>query len=67
MRREELMSKESSMSDFTAHLDSFARDNLPPKNQWPAFNLDLPELGYPARMNCATELLDKAVAAARKD
>ncbi|MEE9210079.1 MAG: AMP-binding protein [Kiloniellales bacterium] len=51
------------MSDFTAHLDSFARDNLPPKNQWPAFNLDLPELGYPARMNCATELLDKMVAA----
>ncbi|MEE8505706.1 MAG: AMP-binding protein [Kiloniellales bacterium] len=53
------------MSDFTAHLDGFARDNLPPKNQWPAFNLDLPELGYPARMNCATELLDQAVAAGR--
>ena len=50
------------MSDFTAHLDTFARDNLPPDDQWPAFNLDLPELDYPARMNCATELLDKMVA-----
>ncbi len=51
------------MSDFSAHLDTFARDNLPPDDQWPAFNLDLPELDYPARMNCATELLDKMVAA----
>ena len=51
------------MSDFTAHLDTFARDNLPPDDQWPAFNLDLPELDYPARMNCATELPDKMVAA----
>ena len=51
------------MSNFTAHLDTFARDNLPPDDQWPAFNLDLPELDYPARMNCATELLDKMVAA----
>ena len=51
------------MSDFSAHLDTFARDNLPPGDQWPAFNLDLPELDYPARMNCATELLDKMVAA----
>ena len=51
------------MSDFTAHLDTFARDNLPPDDQWPAFNLDLPDLDYPARMNCATELLDKMVAA----
>ena len=50
------------MSDFSAHLDTFARDNLPPDDQWPAFNLDLPELDYPARMNCATELLDKMVA-----
>ena len=51
------------MSEFSAHLDTFARDNLPPDDQWPAFNLDLPELDYPARMNCATELLDEMVAA----
>ena len=46
---------------YTAHTDTFARDNLPPKSQWPEFVLDLPELKYPGRMNCATELLDKPV------
>ncbi|OGA51308.1 MAG: 2-aminobenzoate-CoA ligase [Betaproteobacteria bacterium RIFCSPLOWO2_12_FULL_63_13] len=47
---------------YTAHIDTFARDNLPPKEQWPEFLFELPELKYPARMNCATELLDKMVA-----
>jgi 2-aminobenzoate-CoA ligase len=46
---------------YTAHVDSFARDNLPPRNQWPEFLFTLPELKYPARLNCATELLDKPV------
>jgi 2-aminobenzoate-CoA ligase len=46
---------------YTAHTDTFARDNLPPRSQWPEFRFDLPELKYPARMNCATELLDKPV------
>ncbi|HEU4922124.1 MAG TPA: AMP-binding protein, partial [Burkholderiales bacterium] len=46
---------------YTAHLDTFARDNLPPKSEWPEFILELPELQYPGRMNCATELLDKPV------
>ena len=36
-------------------------DNLPPKSEWPEFVFDLPELKYPGRMNCATELLDKPV------
>jgi len=45
----------------TAHVDTFARDNLPPRDQWPEFRFDLPELQYPDRLNCATELLDKAV------
>ena len=27
---------------YTAHLDSFARDNLPPSAQWPEFRFDLP-------------------------
>jgi 2-aminobenzoate-CoA ligase len=47
----------------SAHLDSFARDNLPPRAQWPDFRFDLPELKYPERMNCAVELLDRWVAA----
>ena len=46
---------------YTAHVDTFARDNLPPQHQWPEFLFDLPELQYPGRMNCATELLDKTV------
>src|SRR3954463_1595768 len=46
---------------YTAHLDTFARDNLPPRSQWPELRFDLPELQYPVRLNCATELLDKPV------
>ncbi|MDQ6941658.1 MAG: benzoate-CoA ligase family protein [Candidatus Eremiobacteraeota bacterium] len=46
----------------TAHLDTFARDHLPPRDQWPEFLYDLPELQYPATLNCAAELLDTAVA-----
>jgi 2-aminobenzoate-CoA ligase len=49
------------MKAKTAHLDTFALDNLPPRNQWPEFLLERPEFRYPARMNCATELLDKMV------
>ncbi len=50
------------MSGYSAHLDTFARDNLPPRDAWPVFKFDRPELDYPARLNCATELLDKTVA-----
>jgi 2-aminobenzoate-CoA ligase len=46
---------------YTAHVDSFARDNLPPRHQWPELLFELAELQYPARMNCAAELLDKPV------
>ena len=49
------------MTRYTAHSDTFARDNLPPKLQWPEFLFELPELLYPGRLNCATELLDKPV------
>jgi 2-aminobenzoate-CoA ligase len=47
------------MPAYTAHLDSFARDNLPPRELWPDFSFDLPELRHPERLNCATELLDR--------
>src|SRR5262249_4322413 len=47
----------------SAHLDTFARDNLPARAQWPDFRFDLPELQYPERMNCAVELLDRWLAA----
>ncbi|MGI8857987.1 MAG: AMP-binding protein [Thermomicrobiales bacterium] len=39
----------------TGHVDTFARDNLPPRADWPTF--DAP-LTYPARLNCAAALLD---------
>ena len=51
------------MADDTAHVDTFARDNLPPRDRRPDFLFDRPELQYPARLNCAVELLDKNVQA----
>src|SRR6266849_671980 len=44
-----------------AHIDTFARDNLPPRWEWPELIFDLPELRYPGRLNCATGLLDRAL------
>ena len=46
---------------FSAHVDSFARDRLPPAGEWPEFLFDLPELQFTERLNCATELLDRRV------
>ena len=51
------------MAEKTAHVDTFAADNLPSGDQWPVFTFERPEFQYPGRMNCATELLDKQVAA----
>jgi 2-aminobenzoate-CoA ligase len=48
------------MNDYTAHVDTFARDNLPPRAAWPDF-VNLERLGYAPRLNCAVELLDRAV------
>jgi 2-aminobenzoate-CoA ligase len=45
----------------SAHVDSFARDHLPPADQWPDLVFDLPELRYPRQLNCAAELLDRVV------
>lgn len=47
----------------TAHIDTFARDNLPPRNQWPELIFDIPEVRYGERLNCVAELLDNTVAA----
>ncbi|MGW4202420.1 AMP-binding protein [Streptomyces sp. NPDC004726] len=45
----------------SAHLDTFARDHLPPAGQWPDLLFDLPELRYPDRLNCGHELLDRTI------
>jgi 2-aminobenzoate-CoA ligase len=47
----------------SAHADTFARDRLPPPDQWPELLFELPELKFPDRLNCAVELLDARVAA----
>jgi 2-aminobenzoate-CoA ligase len=48
-------------------VDTFAKDRLPPKDQWPRLHFDLPELRYPERLNCATVLLDDAIAEGHGD
>jgi 2-aminobenzoate-CoA ligase len=45
----------------SAHRDTFVRDHLPPREQWPDLACELPELQYPERLNCAAELLDRWV------
>jgi 2-aminobenzoate-CoA ligase len=48
--------------EYSAHIDTFARERLPPREQWPEMRFDLPELQFPARLNCGEVLLDDAVA-----
>jgi 2-aminobenzoate-CoA ligase len=47
----------------SAHVDTFARDHLPPPGQQPEFLFELPELQFPRQLNCASELLDRWVVA----
>ena len=44
-----------------AHVDRFAQQRLPPPQQMPELIFELPELQFPAHLNCATELLDRWV------
>jgi 2-aminobenzoate-CoA ligase len=46
-------------------VDTFARDGLPPREQWP--DLLIEPLGYPAQLNCAVALLDDTVGAGNGD
>ena len=52
---------------YTAHVDTFARDNLPPPELWPELLFALPEIQYPLRMNCAAELIDRQVVSGHGD
>jgi len=50
----------------SAHTDTFARDNLPPLDEWPELLLEgNPDVSYPPRLNCAVELVDAHVKAGR--
>jgi 2-aminobenzoate-CoA ligase len=51
----------------SAHVDSFVRDRLPKASALPQRRADLPWLNYPARLNCAVELLDRHVVAGQGD
>ncbi|MGE5338735.1 MAG: AMP-binding protein, partial [Gemmatimonadota bacterium] len=46
---------------MSAHIDTFARDHLPPRSEWPEFLFDRPEYRHPERLNAAVELLDRNV------
>lgn len=43
----------------SAHVDTFARDNLPEPDTWPELTFSLPELTHPPTLNCADVLLDR--------
>jgi len=47
----------------SAHVDTFTRENLPPRAGWPEFLFTLPELDYTQSINCAAELVDRHVLA----
>jgi len=46
----------------SAHVDTFAHDRLPPRDQWPELIFEGPGLQFPERLNCASELLDRWIA-----
>jgi 2-aminobenzoate-CoA ligase len=45
----------------SAHVDSFARESLPPFEDWPVL-VGLEGLGYPERLNAAVELVESTIA-----
>lgn len=47
------------------HRDTFVRDHLPPRDQWPDLIFTIPEVQYPAQLNCVAELLDRWVSQGR--
>lgn len=40
-------------------VDSFAKDHLPPPEQWPKLDFSYPDYQYAQRLNCVHEFLDK--------
>lgn len=45
----------------SAHVDTFTRDSLPPVDRWPTLEFTIPDVRYPARLNAASELLDRTI------
>ncbi len=46
----------------SAYADTFARENLPPLEQWPTLEFTTELLRYPTQLNAATEIIDVPVA-----
>ena len=54
--------------DPSGHVDTFARDHLPPRELWPVMDYGgIPGLDYPKRLNAAVELLDRMVDQGHRD
>jgi 2-aminobenzoate-CoA ligase len=51
----------------SAHIDTFARDNLPAPELQPTFLFNLPELQFGEQLNCAAQLLDRHLREGRGD
>jgi 2-aminobenzoate-CoA ligase len=47
----------------SSYIDTFARDRLPPAEQWPLFLFDRPEIQYAEQLNVVNELVDRHVIA----
>ena len=45
----------------SAHIDTFAKDNLPDPSLWPELVLDHPTATYPERLNASYELLERTI------
>jgi len=45
----------------SAHLDTFAKDNLPDPSLWPELILNHPTATYPDRLNASYELLERTI------
>ncbi|MGQ0559702.1 MAG: AMP-binding protein [Sphingosinicella sp.] len=56
-----MQAKRGVVDVMTAHVDTFVRDRLPPRGQWPEFRFDLPELNYPEMLNAAVELIGSSI------
>jgi 2-aminobenzoate-CoA ligase len=55
------LTKATAAQSYTAHVDTFARDNMPPPEQLPEFLFTRPEFHYPERLNCVVPFLDRWV------
>jgi 2-aminobenzoate-CoA ligase len=56
------MTHQATVLSPSSHQDTFARDHLPPANQWPVFLFDTPEVQYPEQLNATQALVDQHIA-----